>query len=100
MTRHIEVIPEIEMPAHSNAALASYPLLACPVVDKYIGVLPGLGGAHADIIYCAGNDSVYTFLEGVIDEIVDLFLSQDIFTWVVMRHGRLIGKNVRVVRHA
>ena len=55
MARHIEVIPEIEMPAHSNAALASYPLLACPVVDKYIGVLPGLGGAHADIIYCAGN---------------------------------------------
>lgn len=40
MERHIEVIPEIEMPAHSNAALASYPLLACPVVDKYIGVLP------------------------------------------------------------
>ena len=76
MTRHIEVIPEIEMPAHSNAALASYPLLACPVVDKYIGVLPGLGGAHADIIYCAGNDSVYTFLEGVIDEIVDLFPSR------------------------
>ncbi|RHE48185.1 glycoside hydrolase family 20 protein [Bacteroides stercoris] len=76
MARHIEVIPEIEMPAHSNAALASYPLLACPVVDKYIGVLPGLGGAHADIIYCAGNDSVYTFLEGVIDEIVDLFPSR------------------------
>ena len=76
MERHIEVIPEIEMPAHSNAALASYPLLACPVVDKYIGVLPGLGGAHADIIYCAGNDSVYTFLEGVIDEIVDLFPSR------------------------
>lgn len=76
MARHIEVIPEIEMPAHSNAALASYPLLACPAVDKYIGVLPGLGGAHADIIYCAGNDSVYTFLEGVIDEIVDLFPSR------------------------
>ncbi len=32
------------MPAHSNAALAAYPMLACPVVDKFIGVLPGLGG--------------------------------------------------------
>lgn len=99
MARHIEVIPEIEMPAHSNAALASYPLLACPVVDKYIGVLPGLGGAHADIIYCAGNDSVYTFLEGVIDEIVDLFQSRYIHlggdeAWKVN------WKNVRVVRHA
>ncbi|WP_447952246.1 family 20 glycosylhydrolase, partial [Shigella flexneri] len=30
----------------------------------------------ADIIYCAGDDSVYTFLEGVIDEIVDLFPSR------------------------
>lgn len=76
MARHIEVIPEIEMPAHSNAALAAYPLLACPVVDKYIGVLPGLGGNHADIIYCAGNDSVFTFLEGVIDEVLELFPSR------------------------
>lgn len=74
--RHIEVIPEIEMPAHSNAALAAYPLLACPVVDKYIGVLPGLGGDHADIIYCAGNDSVYTFLEHILDEVTDLFPSR------------------------
>lgn len=74
--RHIEVIPEIEMPAHSNAALAAYPLLACPVVDKYIGVLPGLGGTHADIIFCAGNDHVFTFLEGVLDEVMQLFPSK------------------------
>lgn len=74
--RQIEVIPEIEMPAHSNAALAAYPLLACPVVDKFIGVLPGLGGNHADIIYCAGNDSVFTFLQNIIDEVVGLFPSK------------------------
>lgn len=74
--RHIEVIPEIEMPAHSNAALAAYPLLACPVVDKYIGVLPGLGGNHADIIFCAGNDSVFTFLQEVLDEVLELFPSK------------------------
>ena len=74
--RRIEVIPEIEMPAHSNAALAAYPLLACPVVDKFIGVLPGLGGNHADIIYCAGNDSVFTFLQNIIDEVVALFPSK------------------------
>lgn len=74
--RQIEVIPEIEMPAHSNAALAAYPLLACPVVDKFIGVLPGLGGNHADVIYCAGNDSVYTFLQNIIDEVVELFPSK------------------------
>lgn len=74
--RQIEVIPEIEMPAHSNAALAAYPLLACPVVDKFIGVLPGLGGNHADVIYCAGNDSVFTFLQNIIDEVVELFPSK------------------------
>ncbi len=74
--RHIEVIPEIEMPAHSNAALAAYPLLACPVVDKFIGVLPGLGGNHADVIFCAGNDSVFTFLQGILDEVIDLFPSR------------------------
>lgn len=74
--RRMEVIPEIEMPAHSNAALAAYPLLACPVVDKFIGVLPGLGGNHADVIFCAGNDSVFTFLQGVIDEVVELFPSR------------------------
>ncbi|NDV57228.1 family 20 glycosylhydrolase [Bacteroides sp. 519] len=75
-TRQIEVIPELEMPAHSNAALAAYPLLTCPIIDKYIGVLPGLGGTHADIIYCAGNDSVFTFLEGIVDELVELFPSR------------------------
>lgn len=72
----IEVIPEIEMPAHSNAALAAYPLLACPVVDKFIGVLPGIGGTHADVIFCAGNDSVFTFLQDVIDEVIGLFPSK------------------------
>ena len=74
--RHIEVIPEIVMPAHSNAALAAYPLLSCPVVDKFIGVLPGLGGNHADVIFCAGNDSVFTFLQDILDEVLELFPSK------------------------
>lgn len=73
--RQITIIPEIEMPAHSNAALASYPSLACPVVKDFIGVLPGLGGHAAEIIYCAGNDEVFTFLEGVLDEVMALFPS-------------------------
>lgn len=76
--RQIEVIPEIDMPAHTNALLAAYPLLACPVVDKYIGVLPGLGGDHADIILCAGNEQVYTFIQDVIDEVMEVFPSEHI----------------------
>jgi len=73
--RFIEIIPEIEMPAHTNSSLAAYPNLACPVVDTHIGVLPGIGGKNADIIYCAGNDSVFTFLENVLAEIITLFPS-------------------------
>lgn len=74
--RHINVIPEIDMPAHSNSALAAYPQYACPVVDKHIGVLPGLGGTNADIIYCAGNDEVFDFLKDIIDEVCELFPSE------------------------
>ena len=74
--RQINVIPEIDMPAHSNSALAAYPQFACPVVDRYIGVLPGLGGSNADIIYCAGNDEVFGFLKDIIDEVCELFPSK------------------------
>ena len=74
--RHVNVIPEIDMPAHSNSALAAYPQYACPVVDKHIGVLPGLGGRNADIIYCAGNDKVFDFLKDIIDEVCELFPSE------------------------
>ena len=65
--RQIEVIPEIDVPAHRNSALAAYPQFACPVVKDFIGVLPGLGGRNSEIIYCAGNDSVFTFLQDVFD---------------------------------
>lgn len=74
--RQVEIVPEIDMPAHSNAALASYPALACPVVKDYIGVLPGLGGKAAEIIFCAGNDSVFSFMQHVLDEIMELFPSR------------------------
>ena len=76
MRRHIEIIPEIEMPAHTNSSLAAYPGLACPIVKNYIGVIPGLGGNNPGVIYCAGNDSVFTFLQDVIDEVLELFPSR------------------------
>ena len=74
--RQIEVIPEIDVPAHSNAALAAYPEYACPVVDRYIGVLPGLGGRNADIIFCAGNERTFGFLQNILDEVLELFPSR------------------------
>lgn len=74
--RQMEVIPEIEMPAHTNSSLAAYPELACPVVDTPITVIPGMGGKNSRIVYCAGNDSVFNFLEDVIDEVIELFPSK------------------------
>lgn len=74
--KHITIIPEIEMPAHAAAAIASYPELACPVVDKFVGVFPGIGGKDAAIIMCAGNEDVYRFYEDVLDEVMDIFPSE------------------------
>ncbi len=70
-SRHIEVIPEIELPGHSVAALASYPNLSCTggpfKVERRWGVFKD--------IYCAGNDSTFAFLENVLNEVITLFPS-------------------------
>ena len=71
----VEIIPEIEMPAHTNSSLAAYPELACPIVKNFISVIPGMGAHASEIVYCAGNDKVFSFLEDVIDEVADLFPS-------------------------
>ena len=69
--RGITVIPEIEMPGHSLAALAAYPELSC--TGGPFEVAHGWG--VFDEVYCAGNPEVYTFLEGVLDEMMDIFPS-------------------------
>lgn len=74
--RQVEIIPEIDIPAHSNAALAAYPEYACPVVKEFIGVLPGLGGNNAEIIFCGGNEKAYTFIQDILDEVIALFPSR------------------------
>ena len=74
--RQVEIIPEIDVPAHSNAALASYPEFACPVVKDFIGVLPGLGAKNSEIIFCAGNEDTFDFLQNVLDEVIALFPSR------------------------
>jgi hexosaminidase len=67
--RHITIVPEIEMPGHAMAALASYPYLGCTggpyEVQRGWGVF--------DEVFCAGNDSVFAFLEDVLTEVMDLF---------------------------
>lgn len=73
MDRHINVIPEIEMPGHASAALTSYPFLGCPGTGPY--QVEGRFGVFEDI-FCAGKDSTFTFLQDVLDEVIPLFPSQ------------------------
>ncbi len=71
-SRFVTVVPEIEMPGHSTAALAAYPQFSCTGGPFEVSTL---WGVHKDI-YCAGNDSVFTFLQDVLDEVIDLFPSK------------------------
>ncbi|MBI9055889.1 MAG: beta-N-acetylhexosaminidase [Bacteroidales bacterium] len=67
--RFITIVPEIEMPGHSLAALAAYPEFGCTggpyEVSKVWGVF--------DDVYCAGNDKTFEFLENVLTEVIELF---------------------------
>jgi len=63
-SRYITVIPEIEMPGHSEEVLAVYPELSCS------------GKSYVDSDFCIGNDSTFTFLENVLKEVMELFPSQ------------------------
>ncbi len=75
--RAVNIIPEIEMPAHSMAAIAAYPELACNAEGRFVGVLPGFTGHNGYTpTMCTSKESVYDFLEGVIDEVIELFPSE------------------------
>lgn len=87
--RHITVVPEIEMPGHASAAIASYPWLSCfpekpTVIPRNTPATGGNQGIKRvqetwgvfDDVFCAGNDSTFLFLEGVMDEVLALFPSQ------------------------
>lgn len=70
--RGVVVIPEIEVPGHSSEVFAAYPNLSCLGVQQE--VTPG-GHYPTDMAtcFCAGNEDVFVFLEGIMDEVVELF---------------------------
>lgn len=70
-SKYITVIPEIEMPGHALAAIASYPELSCTPDTTYD--VTGTWGVF-DEVYCP-NEKTFAFLEGVLDEVVELFPS-------------------------
>lgn len=71
-SQHIEVIPEIEMPAHVTCVFASYPQFSCS--GEKVTVPPGSVWPITNI-YCAGNDGTFEFLENVLSEVITLFPS-------------------------
>ena len=70
--RGIEIVPEIDLPGHTNAILAAYPELACFERETEVITRYGIRDFSAHIL-CAGNEKVYEFLFALIDEIAALF---------------------------
>ncbi len=70
--RHITVIPEIDMPGHMLAALASYPELGCKGGPYQVG---HYWGVYKDVL-CVANPKVYQFVEDVLKEVMDIFPSE------------------------
>lgn len=70
--RHIEVIPEIEMPGHCTAALAAYPEYSCKGGPFEVGQKWGL---YPDV-FCAGQDKTFEFLKDILEEVMDMFPSR------------------------
>lgn len=92
--RFINVIPEIELPGHSSAAIAAYPWLSCfpelptaipasmiskksidEQADGRIKLVQETWGVFDDV-FCAGKESTFEFLENVLDEVINLFPSK------------------------
>jgi N-acetyl-beta-hexosaminidase len=68
--RHIEVVPEIDVPGHSEAALSAYPQYTC------LKKAPESVMAFSAHLFCGGRESTYEFLQDVLDEVCELFPSE------------------------
>lgn len=69
--RHITVMPEVDLPGHMVAALASYPELGCTGGPYEVWGMWGV----ADDVLCAGNPQVLQFVKDVLKELIDVFPS-------------------------
>jgi len=99
--KHVTVIPEIELPGHSSAAIAAYPSLSC-FPEEPTSILSTSQRTRSEMgsdkgkeiqaagtpklvqetwgvfndVYCAGKDETFTFLQDVLDEVIPLFPSE------------------------
>jgi hexosaminidase len=74
--RFIEVIPEIEMPGHSQAAISAYPEISCTGGPFQVA---NTWGVFRDV-YCPGKEKTFEFLENILKEVMNLFPSTYIHT--------------------
>lgn len=70
--RQIEIIPEIDLPGHSRAAIASYPDILCDLTDEVELSIQGV----SNNVWCASYEKNYKMLEDIVREMVQLFPSQ------------------------
>lgn len=75
--RNVEIVPEVEMPGHTVAALAAYPSLGCGGSTGAVTQVRTTPGLDAHIL-CMGNDSVYSFIGDVIGELATIFPSKHV----------------------
>ena len=67
--RHIDIVPEIELPAHTLSSIAAYPHLGCRQIQHKV---PERHFISKDL-YCAGRDTTYEFLTDVMNEVFEIF---------------------------
>lgn len=70
--RHINIVPEIDLPGHMLGALKAYPELGCTGGPYEVWQIWGV----SEDVLCAGNDSTYKFIDDVLGEICDIFPSE------------------------
>lgn len=71
-TKHIEIVPELDIPGHTVAAIHAYPKLGCIHMDS----IPIVFGKTADRTLCAAQNEVYKFYSHIFKEIFPLFPSK------------------------
>ena len=76
-TRHVTIVPEIEMPGHSHEVFVCLPDLTWAAAAVPDEVYPfGKGPTTTSDIFCAGNEDTFRFLQDVLDEVMEVFPSQ------------------------
>ncbi|MCX7886264.1 MAG: beta-N-acetylhexosaminidase, partial [Verrucomicrobiae bacterium] len=70
--RHVTIVPEIEMPGHSLAALAAYPEFSCTGGPFKVRTTWGIERN----VLCPGNEKTFEFVQNVLDEIIRVFPSE------------------------